>query len=122
MKFLGQSFDFDNTGRGINSPDPLASQDLATKNYVDGSSVAINTATHTVASTTTFLRGFGTTAIAVTVPASRTRQLTIKHVGTQDLTITMQSGQVDGNANVILRGGKKQSVTLAFEGGNAWII
>jgi len=120
MEFLAPVLDLKNLSRGKNSLDPQDPKDLATKDYVDGSNQTVSTATHTVGDET-FLRGFGTVAIAVTIPATRTRPLVIKHVGTQDMTITLTGGQIDGNANIQLRGGKKQSVTLYFEGGNAWV-
>lgn len=72
-----------------------------------------------------FVRGFGATAITVTLPdvSANTKLRYIKHIGTQDLTVVGVSGQtIDGNANIILRGGKKQAVTLESQGGQWWIV
>lgn len=71
-----------------------------------------------------FLRGFGTALITITLPDANanTKNRSIKHIGTQDLTIVCVGGQtIDGNANITLRGGKKQSATLESQGGQWWI-
>lgn len=72
-----------------------------------------------------FIRGFGTNLITITLPdvSVNTKLRSIKHIGTQDCTIVGVSGQtIDGNANIILRGGKKQAVTLESQGGQWWIV
>jgi hypothetical protein len=120
-KIFDTDIDFDSVSRGVNCLDPVNPQDVSTKKYTDGSSASTSAATYTVGSET-FLRGFGTTAIAVTIPSTRAREITIKNVSTQDMTITFQGGQIDGQATLVLRGGRRQSATFAFEGGDAWII
>jgi len=72
-----------------------------------------------------FFRGFGALAQVVTLPdaTSNTKERNIKNTSSGDMTITGISGQtIDGNANLVLRGGKKQSVTLRSEGGLWWIV
>lgn len=89
------------------------------------SAVALITANVVASMTVTnqdFIRSSGAANIVITLPLSYNKRLTIKHVGTQDLTIVPQGGQtIDGNANLQLRGGKKNSVELIFEGGQWWI-
>ena len=94
---------------------------ITPKKYEDGSAVNITTNYTLTDDEVNFILGSGTSLISLIISSTRTRPITIKHVGTQDMTITMQSGQVDQNSNVVLRGGKKNSVTLNFQGGNAWI-
>ena len=49
--------------------------------------------------------------------------ITIKHIGAADLTIQTVLGQdIDGNATLQLRGGKKNSVSLFSDGANWNII
>ena len=72
-----------------------------------------------------FVVGSGTSAITLTLPNSTTatRQITIKHVGTLDMTIVGVSSQtIDGQADIQLRGGKVQAITLVPQGGNWWIV
>jgi hypothetical protein len=72
-----------------------------------------------------FFRGFGALAQAVTLPnaTGNAKVRNIKNTSSGDMTITGVSGQtIDGNANLVLRGGRKQSVTLMSEGGLWFII
>lgn len=71
-----------------------------------------------------FVRGYGSGSITITLPnaSTNTKRRTIKHVGTQDLTIVGVGGQtIDLNADIQLRGNKKNSVTLFSESGVWWI-
>ena len=87
-------------------------------------SVVTTTTNYTVTDEDVIL-GSGTSLITVALPNATTfgKELTIKNTSTQDLTIVGTSGQlIDNVANAILRGGKKQSVTLFSNGANWWII
>ncbi len=72
-----------------------------------------------------FVRGSGTSAFTVKLPdaGTATKPVTVKHVGTQDMTIEPLIGgqQIDSAANILLRGNKKNAVTFYPEGGNWWI-
>lgn len=124
MDVLAPVLDFKNNTKVQNAVSGSAAKDYATVDQVSGgtsySAASTNSSTYTVGAES-FLRGYGTVAIAVTIPSGRTQPITIKHVGTQDMTITFDTSTIDGNANIILRGGKKQSVTIHIEGGAAWI-
>ena len=89
------------------------------------SAVALQTQNVVASMTVTsqdFIRSSGAALMTITLPLTYNKRLTIKHVGTQDLTIVPLGGQtIDGNANLQLRGGKKNSVELIFEGGQWWV-
>lgn len=64
----------------------------------------------------------GTNAITFTLPSALTATdaITFSHAGTLDLTIT-GAQTINGNANIQLRGGARQSVTI-FPSNNLWWI
>lgn len=71
-----------------------------------------------------FVRGYGANPIIVTLTDAdtNTKRRTIKNVGERDLTIVGVLGQpIDEGPNIILRGGRKNSVTLYSEDGEWWI-
>lgn len=66
----------------------------------------------------------GSGLITATLPTAvgYKREITFKHIGSQDLTIIGVSGQtIDGNTDVQLRANKKQSITIFSDGANWWI-
>jgi len=117
---LAPVLNFNNGAKVQNAVSATTPKEYTTLDQLNQEKATTDQPTYTVGNEG-FLRGFGTSAIAVTIPSSRSNPITIKHVGTQDMTIVFQSSTIDGNSNLVLRGGKKQSVTLYFDSGGAWI-
>lgn len=95
---------------------------------ISGGSVSINIPAYITSSFTVtsenLIYSSGAALMTATLPDANSfnTDIVFKHTGSQDLTIVGVMGQtIDGNANVQLRGGRKQSVTLKSNGSN-WAV